>query len=168
MAIIQSSPEPWAGRGAHAGRPHARSIPEGGSLAFGDDCLARKFLSTSNLNLWLYTLCLLQSNGGGPAHHGSVILGQRARGVGEIGKVGVNGGHRLDSVMEEFGVFIIRDLEGTNQGVRRWPPPLSSVLTPKIPQWEGVPPPRMHPHWARDHCCPAHLLCLLACENPHL
>lgn len=57
--------------------------------------------------------------GGEPAHHGSVILGKRARSVGETGKIGVNGSHRLDPVVEKFGVFIIRDLEGTSQGMRR-------------------------------------------------
>lgn len=81
--------------------------------------------------------------------------------------------------MEKFGVFIIRDLEGSNQSIRRWPPPPSSVLTLKIPQWEGAPWPRMHPRQgvdtpihgvslAGDHCGTAHLLCLLACDTPCL
>lgn len=50
--------------------------------------------------------------------------------------------------MEKFGVFIIRDLEESNQSIRRWPPPPSRVLTLKSPQWEGGPSPRMHPRQA--------------------
>lgn len=80
-----------------------------------------KFLYTSNLNLCLHTLCLRSpvGEGQGAAHHGSVILWERARGIGKIGKVGVNDSHRLDPVMQKFGVFIIRDLQGTSHGIGR-------------------------------------------------
>ena len=53
------------------------------------------------------------------AHHGGVILRKRSGSVGETGEVGVNRGHRLHPVMEKFGVFVIRDLQGTSLGVRR-------------------------------------------------
>lgn len=51
----------------------------------------------------------------GPAHHRSVVLRQRPRSVGKVGKVGVNGSHRLDAIMEKLGVFIVRDLQQTSQ-----------------------------------------------------
>lgn len=51
----------------------------------------------------------------GSAYHRSVVLRQRPRRVGKVGKVGVNGGHRLDAIVEKLGVFIIRDLEQASQ-----------------------------------------------------
>lgn len=60
----------------------------------------------------------------GPAHHRSVVLRQRARRVGEVGKVGVNSSHRLDPIVEKLGVLIIRDLERTSQALADSPFPL--------------------------------------------
>lgn len=62
-----------------------------------------------------------QSNewGAGAAHHGSIIFWERARGIDKTGEIGVNDSHRRDPFMEKFGIFIIRDLQGTSQGIRR-------------------------------------------------
>lgn len=68
--------------------------------------------------------------------------------------------------MEKFGVFIIRDLEGTSRGIRRWPPPnpMSSTSTSHS---GGDLPLRMHTsraihsmgyHWAGEHHRPLTIL----------
>ena len=94
---------------------------------------------------------------GEPAHHGSIILGQRARSVCETGKDGVDGSHRLDPVVEKFGILIIRDLEGTSQGIRRQPPPHPTSSTSNAHSGGDLPlecipvGSSMGCHWAEYH-----------------
>ena len=101
---------------------------------------------------------------GEPAHHGSVILGQRARSVCETGKVGVNGSHRLDPVVEKFGVLVIRDLEGSGQGIRRQPLPYPMTSTSNAHSGGDLPlectpvGSSMGCHWAREHHPPLAIL----------
>lgn len=107
--------------------------------------------------------------GGEPAHHGSVILRQRARSVGETGKIGVNGSHRLDPIVEKFGVFIIRDLEGTSQDMRRYPLPHPMSSTSNAHSGRDLPlectpvGPSMGCHWAGEHHPPLAILQAIYC-----
>lgn len=101
---------------AHDSKRHAQPVSEGASTALlGASASPRS--SYAHLADIYTSHTPPFSPREGPAHHRSVILRQRARRVGEVGKVGVNGSHRLDPIVEKLGVLIIRDLEWTSQAL---------------------------------------------------
>lgn len=73
--------------------------------------------------------------------------------------------------MEKFGVFVIRDLEGTSQGSGRQDTP-SRACDLKFPQWRDLPLsmcPGGHPlhgsQWAGDHHPPFIVLQPTSCAS---